>query len=53
MEHFTTATAGAAIVSPWWLGALHSGAEYLLPFMGIAWIAMQMYYKIKKESKSK
>lgn len=51
MDTTTHAIAGAAIVSPWWLSSLHTGAEWLLPFMGIAWIAMQMYFKLKKELK--
>jgi hypothetical protein len=53
MEQATTATAGAAIVSPWWLPVLHDAlAGWLLPIMGITWIGMQMYYKVKKERKS-
>jgi hypothetical protein len=51
MDHVTTAAAGAAIVSPWWLDSLHSGAQYLLPFMGCVWLAVQIYYKVKKERK--
>jgi hypothetical protein len=53
METATTAGAGAAIVSPWWLPLLHDAiAGWLLPLMGVAWLAMQMYYKYKKESRS-
>jgi len=54
MEQVTTATAGAAIVSPWWLSALngsHDTVVFLLPFAGFSWIVVQMYYKLKKERK--
>ena len=41
METATTAGAGAAIVSPWWLPLLHDAiAGWLLPLMGVAWLAM-------------
>ena len=45
------------VVSPLWLHAISTGhaildaayatAVFLLPFAGLAWIAMQMYYKRK------
>lgn len=53
MDHLTTAGAGAAIMSPWWLPALHNGAEFALPFLGCSWLLIQIYYKIKKERNSK
>lgn len=49
MDTVTTAGAGAAVVSPWWLPLLtsaHEAAAWLLPFMGVAWLAMQMYFKL-------
>ncbi len=55
MDSITTATAGAAIVSPWWLPVftgISTVASWLLPIMGCAWLGMQMYYKYK-EKKSK
>ena len=61
MEPSTTAVSGAAITSPLWLHTVHTGhlvldaaynvAQYLLPFAGLAWIAMQMHYKRKNENK--
>lgn len=53
MDNLTTAGAGAAIVSPWWLQAAHSGAEYALPFLGCAWLLTQLYFKIKEKTRSK
>lgn len=50
MDQFTTATAGAAIVSPWWLPVItgvSTAASWALPIMGCAWLGMQMYYKWK------
>jgi hypothetical protein len=52
MEHVTSATAGAAIVSPLWImNTSHDGVVFLLPFLGFTWIAIQIYYKLKKEWK--
>lgn len=53
MDHVTSAAAGAAVASPWWLPALHSGAEYALPFLGCTWLLVQIYFKIKKELENK
>jgi len=53
MDSITTATAGAAIVSPWWLHALtgiSTAASWALPLMGCAWLGMQMYYKYKEKN---
>ena len=57
MEHATDAAAGAMVTSPMWLHAVETGhtfldgayacAQFTLPFMGIAWLAMQMYHKHK------
>jgi len=51
IDRVTETTAGAAITSPFWLDNLHSGAQWILPFLGIAWLVMQMYYKYKTERK--
>jgi hypothetical protein len=56
MDTVTTAGAGAAVVSPWWLPLLtssHDAAQFLLPFAGLAWLVIQAYYKIKKERNNK
>jgi len=57
VEQATTAGAVAMVVSPLWLHAIETGhailddayltAQFLLPFAGLAWIAMQMFYKYK------
>lgn len=52
MDTVTTAGAGAMVVSPWWLPYLHmahDGVAYALPFLGAAWILIQMYYKVRSE----
>lgn len=52
MDTVTTAGAGAAIVSPWWLPLLtsaHEAAAWLLPFLGCAWLLIQIVYKIRSE----
>ena len=61
MEHATDAGAGAFIVSPLWLQAFHTGhvvidaayscAQFMLPFMGVMWLGMQMYHKHKDRNK--
>lgn len=53
MDSITTATAGAAIVSPWWLPVvtgLSTAASWALPVLGCAWLIMQMYYKWKEKN---
>jgi hypothetical protein len=55
MDTITTAGAGAAVVSPWWLPVIHGiseGASWALPVLGCSWLLMQMYFKLK-ERKSK
>lgn len=50
METVTTAGAGAAVVSPWWLPVVHdvsSVASWMLPILGCTWLLMQMYFKLK------
>ncbi len=45
----TDTGAVAAIVSPWWLPALHdvsSIAALLLPIAGVVWLAVQIGVKI-------
>ena len=56
MDSITTATAGAAIVSPWWLpvlSGLSTAASWALPLLGCAWLIMQMYYKYQEKKNSK
>lgn len=56
MDSLTTATAGAAIVSPWWLPVLSgisTAASWALPLLGCAWLIMQMYYKYQEKKNSK
>ena len=54
MDQITTAGAGVAIVSPWWLPVLNgasAAAAWLLPFLGCAWLVMQMYFKLKERNR--
>lgn len=51
MDHLTTATAGAALLNPWWLNFLnevHPVGSIVLQILGATWLCMQMYYKWKK-----
>lgn len=41
----TNVTAGAALVSPWWLPALQGVSEFasiILPILGAAWLVVQI-----------
>ncbi|WP_316235051.1 MULTISPECIES: hypothetical protein [unclassified Bradyrhizobium] len=53
METATTAGAGAMITAPLWLSAVDPYLKVIGMAMGIAWIAMQMYYKVKNERRPK
>lgn len=49
MNTLTTAGAGAAVVSPWWLPVIHhinAGAAWLLPVLGCTWLIIQIAYKL-------
>ena len=44
-ELATDIIAGAAIISPWWLPTLqniHDGAAWILPLLGVLWLAIQI-----------
>ncbi len=48
-ETITNATAGAAVVSPFWLPSLQSVSEIasvLLPILGAAWLVVQIAAKV-------
>ena len=52
----TNVTAGAAIVSPWWLPALQGVSEFasvVLPILGVAWLVIQIigYFTSKRRRK--
>jgi hypothetical protein len=49
METATTAGAGAMITAPFWLQAITPYMQFVAVAMGVAWIAMQMYYKVRNE----
>ena len=52
MNTVTNATAGAAIASPWWLHTLqatHEAVAFTLPFLGAAWIIIQMVSHFRKK----
>ncbi|MGZ3675361.1 MAG: hypothetical protein ACXVCO_13730 [Ktedonobacterales bacterium] len=49
METATTAGAGAMVSSPLWLSTINPYLQVAAVLMGIAWIGMQMYYKVKQE----
>jgi hypothetical protein len=48
-EFVTNTGAVAAIVSPWWLPALHTVSDVAalaLPIMGVVWLSVQIVVKI-------
>lgn len=48
-NEMTNVTAGAALVSPWWLPALQdvsSLASIVLPILGAAWLIVQIVAKV-------
>ena len=48
-EMVTDTGAVAAIASPWWLPALHDVSQisaFLLPIIGVIWLAVQIGVKI-------
>jgi len=51
METATTAGAGAMVTTPLWLHTINPYLQAVGFVMGIAWIAVQMYYKVKNERK--
>jgi len=60
MQHhgdiITSVGAGAAVISPWWLPVLREWSEvagYMLPFLGCAWLLMQMSYWLYKRYKGR
>jgi len=53
METATTAGAGIAVTSPLWLQTLNPYLQAIAVVVGVAWIAMQMYYKVKNERRKK
>lgn len=51
METATTAGAGIVITTPLWLQTVNPYLQAIGVVAGVAWIAMQMYYKVKNERK--
>jgi hypothetical protein len=50
VDRVTDGTAVVAISYPLWLDQLHNGAEWLVPIMGVFWLGLQIYFKIKHEN---
>jgi hypothetical protein len=52
----TTAGAGAAVVSPWWLPSLHevsTVAAELAPILGAIWLLTQIILKVSEYRRSR
>jgi hypothetical protein len=52
----TTAGAGAAMVSPWWLPVLHeisTVAADIVPILGAAWLLTQIIIKVAEYHRKK
>jgi hypothetical protein len=55
-EIVTDTGAVAAIVSPWWLPALHSVSDVaalVLPILGVLWLCLQIVVKIHQVKRPK
>jgi hypothetical protein len=55
-EIVTDTGAVAAIVSPWWLPALHSVSDVaalVLPILGVLWLCLQIVVKIHQVKQRK
>lgn len=51
LEKITTAAAGGAVVSPWWLPVLRDWSEVaglLLPIAGLLWLLVQITLRIMR-----
>lgn len=53
METATTAGAGVAVTSPFWLQTLNPYIQLVVAVMGGVWLGVQIYYKIKNERKAR
>jgi hypothetical protein len=42
----TDIAAVCALSSPWWLHALSDGTQFILPFLGAAWLIIQITGKL-------
>jgi hypothetical protein len=51
METATTAGAGVAITTPLWMHSVNPYLQFVALVLGITWIGMQMFYKIRNERK--
>lgn len=49
METATTAGAGVAITTPFWLQTLNPYVQFAVAVLGCIWIGVQIYYRIKNE----
>ncbi|WP_167531222.1 MULTISPECIES: hypothetical protein [unclassified Mesorhizobium] len=45
-ERITTGIAAAATTNVLWLPYIQDGASLTLTFLGIVWLAVQIYYKV-------
>lgn len=53
-EAVTDGGAIAAVASPLWLPGLHeisTFAALILPILGVIWLAMQIYYRLRHKKK--
>jgi hypothetical protein len=48
VDNTTHAVASVAVTGPLWLSEVNPYLQFTLAVVGLAWIVMQMYYKVKK-----
>ena len=55
-EKITTWVAAGAVVSPAWLPSLQAMSQIaalLLPILGVIWLAVQIYFKVREHRRGK
>jgi hypothetical protein len=51
METITSAGAGAALTTPFWMQQINPYAQFTVCVLGGIWFAVQIYYKIKHKGR--
>jgi hypothetical protein len=52
METATTAGAGVALTTPFWITTLNPYIQFTVGILGATWLVVQIYYKIKNRGQS-
>jgi hypothetical protein len=52
-SHITSVGAGAAMTMPLWIEVANPYVQFTVAILGVVWLGVQIYYKIKSETKKK